>query len=137
MELLKLIDELEKEVWGFFSSRKKNIREVSPPADVYESPNLFIIRVEMPGLERESLSVSLDENNLIIKGSKKSFTGAKDVIIHQIEIDYSDYHKVFRLPENVDTSNIKATYRDGHLYIAIPKLPRKKEAPIKITIERS
>ncbi len=137
MEVFDIIEEMEREILAFFESRR-SFREVSPPADIYESRDLFIIRLEMPGLDRETLNVTLDGNKLIVRGSKKTFKGSEDVIFHQVEIDYSDYKKVFELPENIDRNRIRATYKDGHLYIALPKIhipPEKKFK--KISIERS
>ncbi len=136
MPTFEFIEEIERELWSFFRASEKSLREVSPPADVYELPELFIIRIEMPGLDRDTLSVSLEGDNLIVRGSKKNFVGTRGIIFHQVEIDYSNYFKAFKLPENADTDRIKATYRDGHLYIAIPKKPERAKGSKKIQIER-
>ncbi len=137
MEVFELIEELEKRIMGFFQAGR-TARRIVPPADVYESRDLFLIRLEMPGLDRDTLSVSLEGKRLVITGLKKTFRSSGDVVFHQVEIDYGEYRRIFELPGEVDAESIKATYKDGHLYIAIPKAP-KIEAPKvrKITIERS
>jgi len=91
-----------------------------PPVDIYEYTDKFLVIVELPGVNKEDIDITLKDNILKISGYKKEF-GANDRLrIHQMEISYGYFERVIQV-FNVDESNIKAEFKDGILFITILK----------------
>jgi len=108
-----------------------------PRADVYETEDELIVRVEVAGVQRESLSVSLsaDRRVLSIRGARieEHVDDRKKIRYYQLEVYFGSFERDVLLPRDiaVDADRLSATYRDGFLVVTLPKLP---EAQISRTI---
>ncbi|XP_023551613.1 small heat shock protein, chloroplastic [Cucurbita pepo subsp. pepo] len=92
--------------------------EVRAPWDIEEHENEIKMRFDMPGLSKEHVKVSIEDNFLIIKG------GHEDTSSHEegwSTKNASAYHTRLQLPDGVDKDNIKAKLNNGVLYITLPK----------------
>jgi HSP20 family protein len=104
---------------------------VRPSTDVYETPDAYVIAVDMPGVPKESIHVSMDQNTLIVKGVVSERNTEKSNL-RFAEPQTIGYHRAFNLGDGVDRDSIDATYDAGVLTI---KLLKKDEAkPIEIAI---
>jgi len=92
--------------------------EVRAPWDIEEQENEIKMRFDMPGLSKEHVKVSIEDNFLIIKG------GHEDTSSHEegwSTKNASAYHTRLQLPDGIDKDNIKAKLNNGVLYITLPK----------------
>lgn len=106
----------------------------SPLVDIYEAEDKFMVRAELPGVDKQAVSVSIDENVLTIKGTKK-FVDAKDgEQWKRVETQYGEFSRSFTLPEEVDVDNVSAAYQDGVLELGIPKIEPAKPKMIDVKI---
>jgi HSP20 family protein len=105
----------------------------TPPVDIYETAENLVIKAELPGLSTEDVSVRVDDNVLSIKGERKREVGVESEDYHVIERSYGHFRRSFVLPKNVDQEKVQAKFKDGILFIAIPKFKTVK--PKKIAIE--
>jgi HSP20 family protein len=109
-----------------------------PRADVYETDTEMVVRVEIAGVKRESLRVSLsgDRRVLSIKGtrSERYIDDRKKVRYYQLEVYFGPFERDIALPRDVtvDAEKLTATYRDGFLLVTLPKT---EEFPVSRTIE--
>jgi HSP20 family protein len=108
-----------------------------PNIDVTENENEIEITVEMPGLERKDVEISVEGDLLTIRGEKKIESEQKDdkKNVHLAERRYGVFYRVLQLPAGVDPSNIKATMANGVLRLTIPK-PAKSQ-PQKIEVKEA
>lgn len=106
-----------------------------PVVDVIERKNEFLVRVELPGVEKEDVRVSVRKNTLIIEGERKSppEIKEKDVEYYLCESVYGKFHREISLPVPVEAEKIKAVFKNGVLEIELPKAEKikPKEIPIK------
>lgn len=105
----------------------------NPPVDVSETPERIYIRMEIAGVRREDLSVTVERGVLIIRGKRYNRAPAEQEEFHIMEIGYGNFERVFRLPPGIDESHICATYRDGFLDIEIAKTPASSRS-ITVTV---
>lgn len=113
-------------VFGDYS--KQNF---SPRIDVSETENSILIEAEIPGVKKEDIKVSLQENMISIKGEKKSEQKDKSKNYYSCERSYGAFERTFALPENVDKNNIDAEFKEGVLKIRLNKThPAEKEEKI-------
>jgi HSP20 family protein len=104
-----------------------------PAADVYESEEAYTLALDLPGIARESLDVSLDDGRLMIRGER---AGAPEgVHARRTERPAGRFVRSFTLPEAVDRQSIAADYKDGVLQLRLPKRTEQKQQRVKIDIK--
>ncbi len=104
-----------------------------PSIDISESEDQFLISAELPGMNKEDINISLENNRLSISGERnfeKEETGKK---YHRVETSYGSFERSFQLPDNVDEKSIKASYENGLLNISIDKSEDKVKKQIEIS----
>ena len=107
----------------------------TPPVDIYETTGDLVIKAELPGLSTEDVSVRVKDNVLTLKGERKRGEGVDSENYHLVERSYGHFRRSFVLPSNVDQKKVQAKFKDGVLFIAIPKSKRVRPKKIAIEIE--
>ncbi len=101
-----------------------------PAADVYENKGEYVVVVDLPGIDRSTLDISIDNDRLAIKGKR-----AEDDSTHQRgERPTGNFVRVFDVPASVDQNQIKAEYKDGVLRVRLPRQPERKAQRIEIKV---
>ena len=108
----------------------------TPAADVYETGAEFIIALDLPGIERSALEVSVDENRLTVRGERlpedvgtRRGSGGRGRLFGRFLSRFG------LLPPSVDQKNIAADYKDGVLRLRLPKRTEQKTGRVKIAIQ--
>jgi HSP20 family protein len=94
----------------------------TPPVDLYETATDFILTADLPGLSRDQIDVSVDENRVIIRGERVG--GPIDMPceqFHRVERGHGRFSRSFALADAVDVSRVSADLKDGILTVRIPK----------------
>jgi len=110
-------DEIEKAEWY-------------PAADITESDGEYVITVDLPGIDRDALDVSVDEDRLAIRGTRNIEASAQ----RRIERPRGQFVRTFGVPGSVDQSKIGAEYKDGVLTLVLPKRVEQKAQRLEIKI---
>jgi HSP20 family protein len=95
----------------------------SPPTDVYETEENLVVKVEVAGVREDDFEVSVEDQVLIIRGSRPD-TGERRAY-HQMEIRFGKFEISFGLPTGIDLDNASAEYKDGFLSVVFPKIHAK------------
>jgi len=103
-----------------------------PDIEVAETDKQIEITVELPGLERKDVDISLEANTLTIRAEKKAETEQKDKNVQLSERSYGLFLRVLELPVTVDPSAVQATMSNGVLKIAIPKPAQSQPRKIEV-----
>jgi HSP20 family protein len=109
--------------------------EWAPRADIMEDENRFLITLEIPGIAKEDIKVSVDRGVLSISGERKQEKEEKGRTYHRTERFYGTFSRSFTLPDAIDSENIKASFNDGLLNLELPKTPKAKPKEIDIKID--
>ena len=105
----------------------------SPAVDVVETKEDYRVKADLPGLKKEEIDISLNENILTIKGERKDLSEVvENSLFSKREISYGQYQKQISLGIDVDSEKIKASYVDGVLELVIPKSEKTKLRKISI-----
>ncbi|MBN2569965.1 MAG: Hsp20/alpha crystallin family protein [Deltaproteobacteria bacterium] len=107
----------------------------APRVDIHESEKDFVISAEIPGIGKDDIKVDIADGVLSIRGERKQEKEEKGKKFHRIERVYGSFRRSFSLPDNVDESKIKASFKDGVLSLSIPKTPEKEPKAIDIKID--
>ena len=103
---------------------------VTPVASVVEDSDAYLLRVEMPGVNKEGLEISVENNELTIIG-RRDLAQIEGTLIHR-ESRTEDFRRVFEFDPSLDTSKISARIDEGVLTLTLPKAEQVK--PRKITV---
>ncbi len=117
------------------SEEAKEILDFVPAVNTREGKDAYHIDVDLPGVSKEDVDVSVDKNILTISGKRESKNEVKEDDYYRVESAYGKFSRSFTLPENVDIENIRAASEDGVLEVIIPKLEVVKDTTKKIEIE--
>lgn len=92
-----------------------------PATDVYETAEEFIVQVDLAGMRREEIEVSLDEDFLIVKGIRRNIAPPGKKHFHKMEIQVGPFERHIRLPETIDPQSARAIYRSGFLFVRLKR----------------
>lgn len=106
-----------------------------PNTDIYENEGSFVVRVELAGVSREDLQISMADRTLVVRGRRPDPCRTGRCHFRQMEIDYGVFERRFVVPRTVDGRHIKAALVNGFLTIELPKLTRTEQPPLKVTIQ--
>ena len=106
-----------------------------PAMDMKETDNEVVAHVELPGLSKNDIKVSVKNDVLSITGEKRAEKTEEKENIHRVERTYGYFKRSVVLPVEVDSEKVKATFKDGVLRITLPKVESKKpkEIPIQVS----
>jgi HSP20 family protein len=113
-------------------SRAIEAGDWTPTVDIMENEGSFIIKAELPGVDKDDVKVHVDNGTLTIKGEKK--IEKKDEKRHRVECVYGSFVRSFTLPQDVDIEKIAAGYKNGILSLTIPKLEKAKPKQIEVHV---
>jgi len=105
------------------------------PVDVKVVPEAIIIKAELPGISREDIKVSFNDNLITIFGERKKEEKTEQDKFLRIERSYGSFSRTFSLDVPVKQDDIKARYKDGVLEIVLPKADQPKGRDIDIQVE--
>jgi HSP20 family protein len=106
------------------------VRYLTPPSNIWETGDGYLLQVEMPGVSKEGLELTVENNELTITGRRAESDLKADVVYR--ESRPLDYRRVFELDPSIDTGRNSAKMEQGILTLTLPKAERVK--PRKITV---
>ena len=102
----------------------------TPAADIYETESGYLIAMDLPGINRQALEIDVDENRLLVKGTRPIDEPKQ----HRAERPRGKFLRTFSVPASVEQGKIAAEYKDGVLHIRLPKRTEQKSKKIDIKI---
>jgi HSP20 family protein len=104
---------------------------VRPSTDVYETSEAYVITIDMPGVPKDAVHVTMDQNSLVVKGTVGERYGEKSTILFA-ELQKNGYYRVFNLGDGIDRNSIDARYEEGVLTVRLLKKEETKPRQIAI-----
>ncbi len=100
-------------------------RAWQPAVDIYETREEVVVMVELAGVEKEEISITLDEGLLWISGTRREKPDTTKTCLHQMEIDFGPFERAIRLPAAVSSEKTEAKHENGLLTITLSKEPKR------------
>ena len=107
-----------------------------PNADILESHDTLVVKVELPGVGVEDLDVQVTSGNMIVQGEKRRPLGEQAVEWQVAERGFGPFRRVIHLGVPVNTRQAQATLKNGLLRICFPKVPNRRGEAVPIEVEQ-
>ncbi len=106
-----------------------------PTVDISETKKHYVIKAELPEVDKEDVTVSVDHGMLTISGERRFEKEEETETTHRVESMYGSFSRSFNLPADADEENITASSKNGVLKVRVPKTVEKKDEPVRIAVE--
>ncbi len=106
----------------------------SPAVDIYETDDAVVVKAELPGVEKDDISIEVKDGVLTLKGERKFEKEVKEENYHLMEREYGTFQRSFSLPASIDQDKVTASYKNGVLEIILPKKEEVKPKQIQINV---
>jgi len=107
----------------------------TPAVDIAEHDEQYLVKVELPGVNKEDVKITLENNILTIRGEKKQEKETRKESYHRVERSYGSFQRSFTLPTTIKSDKIDAAYKDGILQITLPKAEEAKPKQIEVKVK--
>jgi HSP20 family protein len=108
----------------------------TPNTDVYETPDGLVVKLEIAGIEKDDLEITLNDRLLLVRGHRKDPCREKRCSFRQMEIDYGAFERRIVIPRSVDGSRVRALFQNGFLHIELPKSQKSEHTTVTVIIEQ-
>ena len=141
---LKSVQEEFNRVFGggipnIFSGVEAAANKWTPRADVFENEDAIVIEADLPGLKAEDFNLSVENFKLTLSGERRFEKEVKkegnQSNWHRVERNYGSFSRTFTLPVTVNVEAVKAEFKDGVLYVTLPKREEVKARNINVTVK--
>lgn len=104
-----------------------------PPVDIQETEEGYRLQAELPGLTKDDIQITLENNVLRLTGERKYERDVKKESFHRIERTYGTFSRAFALPHQVNAEGVQAAFENGILTLTVPKAEQAKPRKIAIS----
>jgi HSP20 family protein len=108
-------------------------RTWTPPVDIEETENAYILRAELPGMTKDDIQITLENNVLRLSGERKVEKNVDQSNYHRVERVYGTFSRSFALPHEVDAEHVQAHFENGVLTLTVPKAEQARPRKIEIS----
>ena len=135
-QIERVFDDLfERRMSPYRATGANSRRGDAPAVDVYEKDNEVVASVELPGMEKDDIDVTLTEQMLTIKAEKKKQEEIKDEHYHRVERVHGLVRRSIELPAGIDVDQVKASFKNGVLEIRMPRSHSEAGSGNRIAVE--
>ena len=106
-----------------------------PAVDILENANDYVLKFELPGVEKNDVKITLQNDVLTLRGEKRQENEKKGDNFHRMERSFGVFQRSFTLASSVNSETIEATYDNGILTITLPKVEEAKPKEIEVKVK--
>ncbi len=139
----EMFDSFFEDFENIFEGREKgaNRRNIprnyswTPLTDIYEDNNFFKFKIDLPGVEKEDVSIKYSNGTLTVQGERKPEQESDNFKYHKIERKYGKFYRKFDVPQEINEDEISAEFKNGQLTILLPKENLQKSNVVEIQVK--
>lgn len=111
------------------------VADWSPTVDISETDDEYLVKAEIPEVDKKDVKVTVQDGLLTIQGERKQEKEEKGKRFHRVERAYGTFLRTFEMPDGVDEEKLKAEFKDGMLLVHLPKTEKAKTKAIEVKVE--
>ncbi|MGA8865174.1 MAG: Hsp20/alpha crystallin family protein [Gallionella sp.] len=110
------------------------VADWAPSVDISETDSAYLIKGEIPGVQKENVKVTIEDGMLTIQGERKQEKEEKGKKCHRVECSYGKFMRSFQVPDDADENNVKAEFKDGMLNVTLGKSAKAQDKAKAINV---
>jgi len=110
--------------------KRQNLSRIAPVVDIYENEDEILLHADMPGVNRENVTINVDNGKLEISGTRHLQDKGTSTWQEFADVEY---RRVFAVPQSIDVAKVNAELKEGVLRLHLPKAEAAKPRTIKIS----
>lgn len=134
-EMNRMFDRFFNDPFDMVPFETREMLEFSPRINLSETDKEIVVTAELPGMDEKDISLSLENDSLIISGEKKSESEEKGKNFHRVERSFGSFSRVIPLPNEIEADKVEAEFKKGLLTITLPKPTSAVKTSHKIQIK--
>jgi len=119
---------------AFWTGGDRPLAAFEPVVDIREDADAYYVHAELPGVKKEEVRITMQDNMLSIRGEKKQESEKKEASYHRLERSYGAFERTITLPASVMADKVDASFTDGVLTIMLPKTEEVKPREIAVKV---
>lgn len=110
------------------------VPEWAPLVDVIEDDKEYLIKVELPEVQKDDVKVTVENGTLTISGERKTEKEQKGRRFHRLERYYGRFERTFGIPDDAEQDNVNAEFKDGVLRVRLAKSEKSRPKQIEVKV---
>jgi len=110
------------------------VPEWAPLLDIVEDGNEYLIKVELPEVQKDDVKVTVESGTLTISGERKAEKEQKGCRFHRVERYYGRFERSFSVPDDAEADDVKAEFKDGVLRVHLAKSEQARPKQIEVKV---
>lgn len=111
-----------------------SVPEWAPLVDIAEDAKEYLIKVELPEVAKDDVKVTVESGTLTISGERKAEKEEKGRKFHRVERYYGRFERSFSIPDDAESDNVKAEFKDGVLRVHLAKSEKARPKQIEVKV---
>jgi HSP20 family protein len=111
-----------------------SVSEWAPLVDIAEDDKEYLIKAELPEVQKDDVKVTVENGTLTISGERKTEKEEKGRKFHRVERSYGRFERNFSIPDDADGANVKAEFKDGVLRVHLAKSEKARPKQIEVKV---
>jgi HSP20 family protein len=135
-DLTSLRSEMDRLFEEFFAPMpiRQEWSTMTPAVDVEETPDAFMFRADLPGVDLKNVKVTVNGDTLTLRGERKREEKKTNGALHRYERSYGAFERAFTLGTPVRPDQVKAAFKDGVLEIRVPKAEEARSREVEVQV---
>ena len=110
------------------------VREWAPAVDILENDKEYLIKVELPEVNKDDVKVTVEGSTLSISGERKAEKEEKNRKFHRLERFYGRFERSFSVPDDAEEGKVNAEFKDGVLRVHLAKSEKARPKQIEVKV---
>lgn len=132
-EINRMFNEMFRSDWGEDSALAPSLW--SPATDITEREDAYVVKLELPGVSKRDVTISLRGHTLTVRGDKKQEKESEESNYRRVERSYGSFERSFTLPDSAAADRVEASFVDGILMITVPKAGEAQAKQIEVHVK--
>jgi HSP20 family protein len=111
-----------------------SVSDWSPLVDITEDDDKYQLKVELPGVRKEDVHVTVENGTLFVAGERKAEKEEKNRKYHRVERSWGRFERSFTIPDDAQSENVKADFKDGVLCVHLAKSEKARPRQIEVKV---
>lgn len=111
-----------------------NVGSWLPAIDIHEDDDKYTLSADLPGLQKEDITLTVVDNILTLKGERRKQAETNEKGYHRVERAYGTFQRAFQIPGGVDAAKVEAKFEHGVLQVSLPKPEAAKPRNIEVKV---